>query len=194
MVEQQRSESTRGERGIALAAVAAVLLLPLLLTAVACPVAMCGAAFYLHQAETVGGVGVDQWFGDQWLLGIVREAEFLPLAPGTVLGAPARLTGIPMQAAVSPESEELDLARYEGRVILVRGHDGGGWIYSAAVIVKAGPILSAVVRLALVLRAWTSAGSPSQEIAYTSHPPAGFSTAGTGKLHANTLSPRVNPR
>ena len=90
------------------------------------------------------------------------------------------MTGIPMQAAVSPESEELDLARYEGRVILVRGHDGGGWIYSATVIVKAGPILSAVVRLVLSLRAWTNAGSPSHEIVQGSHPPAGFSATGTG--------------
>ena len=159
MVEQQKVEDKRGERSITFAAVAAALLLPLLLLAVTCPVVMCGAAFYLSQAERVSGVG-----GDQWFLGIVREGEFLPLAPSTVLGAPVRLTGIPMQAAVSPESEELDLARYEGRVILVRGHDGGGWIYSATVIVKAGPILSAVVRLALSLRAWTSAGSPSHEI------------------------------
>lgn len=164
MVEQQKVEDKRGERSITFAAVAAALLLPLLLLAVACPVVMCGAAFYLSQAERVSGVGVDQWFGDQWFLGIVREGEFLPLAPSTLFGAPVRLTGIPMQAAVSPESEELDLARYEGRVILVRGHDGGGWIYSATVIVKAGPILSAVVRLALSLRAWTSAGSPSHEI------------------------------
>jgi len=159
MVEQQKVEDKSGERSIAFAAVAAALLLPLLLMVVACPVAICGAAFYLQQAERVSGVGVDQWF-----LGIVREGEFLSLAPGTLFGAPVGLTGIPMQAAVSPESEELDLAWYEGRVILVRGHDGGGWIYSATVIVKAGPILSAVARLALSLRAWTSAGSTSHEI------------------------------
>ena len=130
MGEQQKIADKRGERGIAFAIVAVVLLLPLLLMVVACPMAMCGATFYLQQAERVGRVG-----GDQYLLGIVREGEFLPLAPGTVLGSPARLTGIPMQAAVSPESEEIDLAQYEGRLILVRGHDGGGWIYSATVIV-----------------------------------------------------------
>ena len=148
MMEQQGSESTRGTRRLSFAALAAVLLLPLLLIVAACPAAVCGGAFYLSQGERVGEVGVDQWF-----LGIVREGEFLLLAPSTVLGTPVGLTGIPMQAAVSPESEEIDLARYTGRVILVRGHDGGGWIYSAKVIVKVGPICSAVVRLALSLRA-----------------------------------------
>lgn len=29
---------------------------------------------------------------------------------------------------------------------MVRGHDGGGWIYSAEVIDQVGPILTAVVQ------------------------------------------------
>jgi len=149
---------------------------------VSCPVVMCSAAFYLQQGERVSGVS-----GDQYFLGIVRKEEFLPLASGTLLGAPVRLTGIPMQAAVSPESEEIDLSQYEGRVILVRGHDGGGWIYSARVIVKAGPILSAVVRWVLSLRAGTSAGSPPHEIVHTSHPLAGFPISRTNQLHPSTL-------
>jgi hypothetical protein len=56
------------------------------------------------------------------------------------------LTRIQMQEARPPETEELNLTEYEGQAILVRGHDGGGWIYSAEVIDQAGPILTAVVQ------------------------------------------------
>ena len=77
-------------------------------------------------------------------LGIVEKGEFRILSPYSSLG-PVRLTGIPMQAAMSPEVEELDLAEYEGCAIMVCGHDGGGWIYSTKVIDGAGPILTAVV-------------------------------------------------
>jgi hypothetical protein len=79
-------------------------------------------------------------------LGLVQGGRFLPLVPGPDLESPVRLTSIQMQEAVSPESGELDLSRYEGRAIMVRGHDGGGWIYAAEVIDEAGPILTAVVR------------------------------------------------
>jgi hypothetical protein len=51
-----------------------------------------------------------------------------------------------MAASVPPETAELDLSVYEGKAIMVHGHDGGGWIYSAMVIDQAGPILTAVVR------------------------------------------------
>ncbi len=77
------------------------------------------------------------------ILGIVRDGEFTPLVPP---GLPARLTRIDMQAAVPPESQEIDMTDYEGLAVMVEGHDGGGWIYSAAVIDQAGPILTAVVR------------------------------------------------
>ncbi len=148
VVEKERIEEARGERGIPIAAIAVALLLPVLLLGltVACPAGACGAAMYLHQAGRLSAAG-----GDQWFLGIVQDREFLPLVPGRAFGVPARLTGIPMQAAASPESGELDLARYESRVVLVRGHDGGGWIYSAEVVARAGPILSALVRLVLSL-------------------------------------------
>ena len=77
-------------------------------------------------------------------LGIVENGEFRMLSPYSSLG-PVRLTGIAMQAAMPPEVDELDLAEYEGCAIMVCGHDGGSWIYSAKVIDRAGPILTAVV-------------------------------------------------
>lgn len=80
---------------------------------------------------------------DQFL-GIVEKGNFRVLSPAPSL-VPLRLTSIPMQAAVSPEVEELDLDQYEGSAIMVCGHDSGGWIYSARVIDQAGPILTAVV-------------------------------------------------
>ena len=79
-------------------------------------------------------------------LGIVHEGQFHMLDPKPAGDIPTRLTTIQMQAAVPPESGELDLGTYEGKAIMVYGHDGGGWIYSAVVIDQAGPILTAVVR------------------------------------------------
>jgi hypothetical protein len=57
---------------------------------------------------------------------------------------PARLTQIAMQEARPPESDEINLTPYEGRAILVSGHDDGGWIYSAQVVDQAGPLLTLV--------------------------------------------------
>jgi hypothetical protein len=80
------------------------------------------------------------------LIGIVQDGAFLILSPAPLSGTSARLTGIAMQEARSPESKELDLAPYEGCAIAVRGHDGGGWIYSAEVIDQGGPLLTALVQ------------------------------------------------
>jgi hypothetical protein len=79
-------------------------------------------------------------------LGIVQLGQFHLLTPNHAAGASVKITSIPMQAAQPPENGELDLTGYEGQVIMVRGHDGGGWIYSSEVIDQAGPILTAVVR------------------------------------------------
>jgi hypothetical protein len=84
--------------------------------------------------------------GNDQFLGIVQNGVFELLAPRRAPGGSVRLTSIPMQAAVSPESAELNLRVYDGKAIMVSGHDGGGWIYSAAVIDQAGPILTAVVQ------------------------------------------------
>ena len=84
--------------------------------------------------------------GNAEFIGLVRDGRFVLLSPRPALGGWVRLTSIPMQAARSPDSAELDLGEYEGRAIMVSGHDGGGWIYSARIISMAGPILTAVVQ------------------------------------------------
>ena len=76
-------------------------------------------------------------------LGLVQNGKFYRISPE---GREVRLTSIAMQEARTPKSAELDLTKYEGCAIMVRGHDGGGWICSAGVIDQAGPILTAVVQ------------------------------------------------
>jgi len=84
--------------------------------------------------------------GNTEFLGIVQGGDFVLLSPRPALGVSPRLTTIPMQAAQPPDSAELGLTEYEGRAIMVSGHDGGGWIYAARVVSMAGPILTTVVR------------------------------------------------
>lgn len=79
-------------------------------------------------------------------LGIVQDGQFHVLAPKPVPGVRVRLTAIRMQEAIAPEAGELGLARYEGSAIMIHGRDAGGWVYSAAVVDEAGPILTAVVQ------------------------------------------------
>ena len=98
-----------------------------------------------YEIETLGPEYFETGMYDQdQFLSIVEKGNFRILSPTPSL-VPVRLTGIPMQAAVSPEVEELDLTQYEGTAIMVCGHNGSGWIYSARVIDRAGPILTAVV-------------------------------------------------
>ena len=84
--------------------------------------------------------------GNDQFLGVVQDGAFDLLSPRHPPGGSPRLTAISMAASVPPETAELDLSVYEGKAIMVGGHDGGGWIYSAAVIDQAGPILTAVVQ------------------------------------------------
>jgi hypothetical protein len=79
-------------------------------------------------------------------LGIVQDGRLHILLPERSRGTEARLTSMGMQAAMPPEMQEIDLAPHEEKALMVEGHDGGGWIYSAQVIDEAGPILTAVVR------------------------------------------------
>ncbi|MDV7390901.1 hypothetical protein RZS08_06100 [Arthrospira platensis SPKY1] len=80
-------------------------------------------------------------------LGIVESGRFEPLATEYPnVSHSLRLTTLSLQAAQSPESEEISLIPYEGSAILVRGVDSNNWIYSAIVVEKAGQILTAVVR------------------------------------------------
>jgi hypothetical protein len=79
---------------------------------------------------------------DDMFVGVVRNGRFEAVEPRTSSDS---LTEIAMQEARSPESGEIELSAYEGRAILVAGHDGGGWIYSARVVDEAGPLVTALV-------------------------------------------------
>ena len=78
--------------------------------------------------------------GESCYAGIVGSDGFRPWLPASApRGTLLRLTSIHMQEARSPESGELDLRPYEGRLILLQGRDGGGWLYSARLIRTFGP-------------------------------------------------------
>jgi len=79
------------------------------------------------------------------VMGLVQNGRLRLSVPSGRLESSVRLTRIDPQAAQSPESAEIDLGEYEGSAIMVVGLDQGAWIYSAEIIEKAGPILSAVV-------------------------------------------------
>lgn len=79
---------------------------------------------------------------NELFLGIVKNGKFRALQPKTSSGD---LTTISMQAAMAPESKRVNLQKFEGKAIMVSGHDGGGWIYSAKIVEEAGLILTAVV-------------------------------------------------
>ena len=81
------------------------------------------------------------------VLGIVEQGRFkslLSTSPG--MNVNMRLTTIAMLEARSPETAELDISEYEGKAIMVSGHHGGDWIYSAEVIDVGSPILTAMVQ------------------------------------------------
>ena len=82
----------------------------------------------------------------QQFLGIVQLGQFEILSPDHAVGGSVRLTTIQMQEPVPPETQEIDLAQHEGRALMVSGHFGGGWIYAAAIVEAAGPILTAIVK------------------------------------------------
>ncbi len=77
--------------------------------------------------------------GQSCYVGMVRDDCFRPWLPRSASREPMRLTSIQMQEARSPESGELGLRPYEGRLILVRGHESGGWLYSARLLRVFGP-------------------------------------------------------
>ncbi len=79
-------------------------------------------------------------------IGIVEKGQFRILAPKRSLFIPIRLTRIQMQEARPAESAEIDLREYEGKAVMVTGHDGGSWIYRAVVIDSGGPLLTALVQ------------------------------------------------
>jgi len=81
------------------------------------------------------------------LLGLAQDGELHILAPASSAGGTARLTQIRMPEAASPESGEIDLQPHEGRVLVVRGLDSGGWVYEAEIVEQGGPLLASIVRL-----------------------------------------------
>jgi hypothetical protein len=80
------------------------------------------------------------------LLGLAQGGELVILAPAGSAGGAARLTQISMVEGVGPESKEIDLQDYEGMMLVVRGHDGGGWIYEAEIVEQGGPLLTALAQ------------------------------------------------
>lgn len=63
--------------------------------------------------------------------GIVENGEFKSY---TTECPAVKLTTMPVQAAMTPDSTQIDLSKYEGQTINVRGQESGCWIYSAEVI------------------------------------------------------------
>jgi hypothetical protein len=82
---------------------------------------------------------------DQFLR-IVKDGRLRILLSEHAVEEPVRLTTIAMPVPMPPELKEIHLTEYEGQALMVRGHYGGGWIYAAEVIDRAGPILTALVR------------------------------------------------
>lgn len=79
-------------------------------------------------------------------LGMVKNGEFLCLWPKRTSDIPLKLTKISMVAGMAPEGAKLDLSQYEGRAVMVQGHESGSWIYDARIIDNADPILTTVVQ------------------------------------------------
>lgn len=77
--------------------------------------------------------------GQSCYVGMVRDDRFQPWLPFSAPRGAMRLTTIQMQEARSTESGELGLRPYEGRLILVRGHESGEWLYSARLLRVFGP-------------------------------------------------------
>ncbi len=84
--------------------------------------------------------------GNEQYLGIVKEGVLEILIPESEAGTMARLTTIFMADQRPPENGEISLKEYEGKAIMVNGHYGGDWIYSANIIDQASPIVNAIVK------------------------------------------------
>ena len=83
---------------------------------------------------------------DEQFLCMVKDGKLTILLPESESGNVVRLTEMPMQASIPPEVQEISIKKHEGKVIMVKGHYAGDWIYSTEMIDLAGPILSALVQ------------------------------------------------
>jgi hypothetical protein len=72
------------------------------------------------------------------IIGLVRDSKFFPMDKKDSVNVTE------MSMASASDITPMNLAEYEGKVIMIAGHDAGDWIYSAKVIDIATPILSAV--------------------------------------------------
>jgi hypothetical protein len=72
------------------------------------------------------------------IIGLVREGKFFPMDKKDSVNVTE------MSMAEASEITPMNLAEYEGKVIMISGHDSGNWIYSAKIEDIANPILSAV--------------------------------------------------
>ncbi len=84
--------------------------------------------------------------GIEQIFGMVRNGDYYVFAPQHMEGKTVKLTTHGMQDAQPPESGQIDLSEYEGKIIEVSGDDSGNWIYSARVVEEAGPVRSDFLR------------------------------------------------
>jgi hypothetical protein len=99
--------------------------------------------------------------GEVRLLVLVRSGRPLALSStpnaAPLRSVPLRATSIAMQEARSPEAGEMDLAPWEGKLLLLEGRDSGGWLYSARIVRPLSPLERSIARWA-----WPAAArSPS---------------------------------
>jgi N-acetylmuramoyl-L-alanine amidase len=83
---------------------------------------------------------------DIQFFGLVQNKKFKVFAPQKLEGQIVNLTTAGAEASISPKSGEIDLSKYEDKIIEVSGYESGGWIYSAVVVEEAGPVLSDFLR------------------------------------------------
>jgi hypothetical protein len=72
------------------------------------------------------------------IIGLVRDRKFFPMDKKDSVNVSE------MSMAAASDITPMKLDEYEGKVIMISGHDAGDWIYSAKVEDIASPILSAV--------------------------------------------------
>ncbi len=112
------------------------------------PGLISGSPAVVHaRSEEKHQAGIDAYLlNENLFIGVVEKGKFYVLAPRRPLPVPIRLTGIQMQEARPPETQEINLKKYEGRAVIVNGHDSGGWIYRAAVVDNGGLLVTALVK------------------------------------------------
>jgi hypothetical protein len=79
----------------------------------------------------------------QQVLGIVKDGRFI----SADTGQPIEVTEAQMQEAIDPRAKLVDLAKYEGKAILISCQvNDNNFLWGSNVVSTAGPILTTVVR------------------------------------------------